>query len=658
MPIPQPPLDQRQYSFDIDSWRLNCADDAFRTAILTLENRSARFGRNSAAVEDWLHAQDAVFSNCSSNGKHLPPAAPANSPAWLLRDREYQTAAAQLYSGDSRAAATGFQQIAMDTSSPWHTIAPYLVARVLAREAESAQPDSSDKEYQKAEAQIERILAERRLASIHGMSRALLRRVRVRVEPQIAVRELARAVMQRGDEGSLRQDLWDYTTVLDRFLDDSEVWDDDARKQFDKKAATIPRRDDVTDWIVTIQSKKTSDTAHAVRRWRETRALPWFVAAISRVSGSDPAALELLSAPLAVDADSPAYWSVAFHRNRLRIESRNQAPAKAELDLLFNQPESNLPPSLVNHFRSLRMLAAPDLAGFLNFAPRVPVMVTSQMNEGETPDSFYAGAPNPRTDKLPRWDTDSIKVLNRKTPLSLWVEAAASDHVPGNLRQELVLATFARAALLDDDPTLSALAPSVSKVFPEATKYMAAVQSDPTAEARHFAAIYFLLHYANVRPYLTSGVSWHVPSHRIMDSYVNNWWCAVDSRYGLDWNGNANLAWYTTPRVDVDAGSAAFLQTSSIAQADREFEKLASTRTAPNYLTSHTLKWTREHPADSRNAEALAYAIRAGKYGCVDAQSARFSRDAFQLLQLEYGNSSWARKTPYWFNTFYPQRNQ
>src|SRR5712692_9175321 len=50
----------------------------------------------------------------------------------------------------------------------------------------------------------------------------------------------------------------------------------------------------------------------------------------------------------------------------------------------------------------------------------------------------------------------------------------------------------------------------------------------------------FLLHYANVRPFLTSGVSWHVPSSPRMDSYVNNWWCSVDSRYELDWDANPN----------------------------------------------------------------------------------------------------------------------
>src|SRR5712692_1501122 len=43
---------------------LNCQQDAFENAEATLNDRIKRFGADSAAVRDWLAAQDTVFANC------------------------------------------------------------------------------------------------------------------------------------------------------------------------------------------------------------------------------------------------------------------------------------------------------------------------------------------------------------------------------------------------------------------------------------------------------------------------------------------------------------------------------------------------------------------------------------------------------------------
>jgi hypothetical protein len=348
-----------------------------------------------------------------------------------------------------------------------------------------------------------------------------------------------------------------------------------------------------------------------------------------------------------------------YHRNRLRLETGDKAGARMELDSLLDHAPANLGKSTMNQFRSLRMFAAPDLAGFLTLAQRVPLMVTSQMNGGQTP-GFYADGPgeSPRIAvKLPRWDSDSIKVLNERTPLSIWMAASHSDQVPSHLRQELVLTTFARATQLDEDLAIVNLSTAVPTVFPDAEKYMSGLLEESTREGRHFAAVYFLLHFANVRPFLTSGVSWHTPSSPTMDSYFNNWWCAVDSVYELDWDANERLQWQPTQRTDADvaASRAAFLQANDVAEGKIEFAKLAATGPAPNYLGAETLKWAREHPTDPRIPEALAYVVRAGKYGCTDSQSWKFSRDAHVLLHSKYGNTVWAHKTPYWFKTWYPR---
>src|SRR5262249_17887051 len=113
---------------------LNCARDSFRTAAATLARRIDRFGPGSPEVTDWVEAQDAIYSNCSSAGK-IPALAKSGLPSLIQADRAYQIAAANFYSGNFDTAAQMFKDIAADPNSPWRDLAPYLVARALVRKA-------------------------------------------------------------------------------------------------------------------------------------------------------------------------------------------------------------------------------------------------------------------------------------------------------------------------------------------------------------------------------------------------------------------------------------------------------------------------------------------------------------------------------------------
>src|SRR4026207_260919 len=75
---------------------LNCQNDAFETAATTLEARISRFGSDSAALKQWVEAQDQVFANCSE-GQTMPPDLPAEADGLLRADRQYQKAAANFY---------------------------------------------------------------------------------------------------------------------------------------------------------------------------------------------------------------------------------------------------------------------------------------------------------------------------------------------------------------------------------------------------------------------------------------------------------------------------------------------------------------------------------------------------------------------------------
>jgi hypothetical protein len=89
----------------------NCGDDGFTKAAATVADRAQKFGVGSAAIQDWVSAQDAVFLNCGSADDfqwrppdqprppkvlHEPPPAMLNN-ALLKFDRQYQIAAANFY---------------------------------------------------------------------------------------------------------------------------------------------------------------------------------------------------------------------------------------------------------------------------------------------------------------------------------------------------------------------------------------------------------------------------------------------------------------------------------------------------------------------------------------------------------------------------------
>lgn len=93
-----------------------------------------------------------------------------------------------------------------------------------------------------------------------------------------------------------------------------------------------------------------------------------------------------------------------------------------------------------------------------------------------------------------------------------------------------------------------------------------------------------------------------------------------------------------------------FLNACERAAAAKEWSALQSLPAAPSWLGRETVAWAKAHPNDPRVPEALHLVVRATRYGCNDADSGKYSRQAFTLLHKRYPNSPWARKTPFWFN--------
>src|SRR5262249_49304226 len=275
----------------------NCARDSFRTAAATLARRIDRFGPGSPEVTDWVEAQDAIYSNCSSAGK-IPALAKSGLPSLIQADRAYQIAAANFYSGNFDTAAQMVKDIAADPNSPWRDLAPYLVARALVRKATlSAGPGKSDRELlAQADSQLIKVLGRADLRSVHPAASKLLNFVRFRLHPDERLRELARDILSKDAAGEFKQNLTDYTFLLDKNESDPDSGPGDAVK-----------KDDMTDWILTFQSNDKAALEHSMQRWNASRSLPWLVAALSKLEPGSAAPPDLLTAAAKIKDDSAAF---------------------------------------------------------------------------------------------------------------------------------------------------------------------------------------------------------------------------------------------------------------------------------------------------------------------------------------------------------------
>ena len=623
------------YQEDTNSFALNCTEDAHRTALHTLESRIGQFGIRSAAVLDWTRAQDQVFHNCDLRPAVFPSPAGRDLPPIIRADREYQIAAAHFYAQSYTEARDRFAAISRDASSPWRTISRYLVLRTIAR--------MSDRPVLQDNAAA--ILADPKLAPIHGMTTALLHRLGIHDGDPVYMHQLAKTLSSRGQDNGLREELWNYTTVYDARIGDSDPIASYLPAVPVKDNAQAFQEDDLTFWIFLFQSRDPASAKLCLSRWHRTRSLPWLIAALSHASYADAARAGLLDAALAVPPESPAYATVAYHYYRLLLQHGDNTSARAGLDELLN---GQIPPSQKsawNLFRGLRLMAAPNIAEFLKLAPIQPIFITDQTNTGEEPaqkgaESYYLRL----QPSLVRFASDATGILNRRTPFKILRDAAITSELPPHLRREFLVAAFARAVVLNKDAT--DLAKSLPAAAPELQTLAAAYQAEDTQDGRWFAGVFLLLHQPEVRPFLMSGVPRESPAGRI-DSYRDNWWCPLATTD----DGNLNVADRWVGRQvewQKPTQSDAFLSKQDVAGAEQEFSQMTRVGSATTFMGSVVLSYANSHRQDPRVPEALHLVVRAVRYGCNDSKSLKTARDAFRFLHLNYPKSIWTKRTPIW----------
>lgn len=621
----------------------NCLEDALRTAMATLADREQRAGAESPWFQDWLRAQDRVFANCSAAAL-VPEPAPEGAPPWLRADRDYQTAAAHFYGGRFDEAASAFERIARDPVSPWRTLAPYLVARCYARKG-TLLPTwrTVDREaLAQADAQIRRVLGDMRLSETHEAARRLLGFVRFRLAPEERLRELCRSLTAPRPGPGLRQDVVDFTLLLDRY----------RQSQAESLFAVSPDYE-LMDWVLTLQSGSPRATRHALDRWTATRSPAWLVAALSHLRADAPALDATLEASAEVKASSPAFATVSAHRVRLLIERGRHDQARALLDHLLPQARRSWPRSALNVLLGQRLRLARSVDEFVAFAPRRPSEVVNLWG----PISTAADSGRPEVERAfagPDYlDADAAWTLNRRLPLSVLGRIARAKALPRNLRAQVALSAWTRAVALGRLDAALELAPVLSDLLPETRSYLERFVAAKNDSARRFEATVLMLNVPGVNPSVASGTG-RLPPLGKLDEFRDNWWCAAEASdfsrgvfardvfarwpYGERPLGAPDTLWEETALTDEERTAAR-----------SEAARLESLPAAPSLLCRETVAWAKSHPADPRLPQTLHLAVRSSRYGCPDAHTSEFSKQAFQILHRRFPKSEWAQKTKYYY---------
>jgi hypothetical protein len=656
-PPPTPLITGGQLAYDAEthSFALNCAEDAFRVAIHTLDARRSRFGATSQAFRSWIGAQDTVFANCKGGRAQIPLEASAGLPRLIRADRDYQIAAAYFYAGDYAAALDRFRRIGLDASSTWSAISRYLVMRTLLRMTDD--PKTAQQAGAQLQAEAQATLSDAKLVSIHGMTWNLVERNGIRQRDQNYFRELARLLSAKGQDNGLREELWNYTDIYDQVIGEA---DPTALYPPSKRvSADVSRfRDaDLSDWIFSFQSQDSAVFSHCLSRWRQTRSPAWLLAALSHAGAAEADNAGLARVAAAIPEESPAYLTARFHLLRMDLELGERPAARDGLDVLLSSAALKNLPSSVNLFRGLRMLAAPNLDDFIRFAARGPVMVTLETNRGEAPGFFQEeGAKRQQTGDL--FDSDATRVLNRETPFRLLKESALIAALPRELRPEALMTAFTRGLMLGQD--ISEIARRLAETEPDLSSFTNAYLNETSDDGRRFAAAFLLLHRPEARPYFAAGISRQLRPGKL-DEYRDNWWCPVDIEIGL--NARANYGWYGTPTPNLLQKSAAavtpeFLAGNTSLESKREMDTLETLGAATDFLGGIVLPFAQTHPDDSRVPEALYWVVRAGHYGCADVNTWKTTRAAFRVLHLRYPKTSWAIRTPTWFKNDFDIRQK
>ncbi len=583
----------------------SCLGDAFRMATETLQDRESRSGSTSPELVSWVRAQDMVFMNCANPKlRAIPQPLGAQASAPARADRAYQIATAYFYSNQWDEAERRFRAIGADRASPWGKLARYLAPRVRVRRATLEPPTPDAAELGRALADLDLLLRDPDMAPMYASLRKYRSFVRAKVEPAKLFTDLSSRIVAGGTGAELGQLVADYTLLID------------ADPSLLERA---PEGDRLTTWIGVVQGVKSADIA--LRMYAAERSPLWLVAALMTAQNpADPRLAPLLTHALALPPDAPSFATARYHSHRLAL-ARGGDP-RALFDAV-QRSRSALGPaagiSTRNAFTRLAARAAPSMDAFLREATIPPAGVSE---EGYAV-LFDASAPR----ALPPEIAD---LISSGLPLSSWKDASLSTALPSPVRAHVAATTWARALLVGDRRTASAVAPAAGQLNPALRPYIERVERGRADDERRLGLVHALLKFPTLGPSVEAWTAAPAAEQGISSSSGGYFWCAAPAQPG-------------------PPAAPAFATPADREAARRERLALSRLGAGATWLALESARLAGALPRDPRVPEVLHLAVRATRYGCKDAGTQGASKRAFTVLHRQYKDSTWAKATPYYY---------
>lgn len=673
--------------FGDDEFGYVIGPDAFRVAKATLAARIKRYGLKSSQVRDWLNAQDQVFA-FHPYGKQaksvIPP--PVRSTADKLQkdDRSYQIASANFYLDNFDVAAKQFQEIAQDASSPWHSLAAYMVARARSRAVIKATATSEPAEN--VIKYLDDLIAKTQDPGVRQDLYDLERPLEYTAvfNGSEMLNKLVPRVMQKHSP-RLGGDIGDLTYTLDegpyaaasRDLDQANAQTgsaDEAKATKAEKQQRANRVDvrqyDLTDWLVTIQDEtnyfyftneekaraqvaRAKRAEHALAQWRSKRTLPWLVAAVCTNGLRESSIADLLAAALKVPPSSPAYATASFYINDALIaQHRDRATVQKRAQQLLVRKD--LPPTSRNLFRTQLMAVAHSPNEYLRnvfmesaeYALDYSCFLPSDKRKW-TGYSGFTTAP-------PVIDIPVADDLNRNLPLSYWVQLANDKSLDHEMHGRIVRSTWVRAQLLNKPEIAASLSPAFKAAYPALSAPIDRYTAAPPGAAKQVALAALILKNFGMTPYLDPGVERHKVAVTDFDWYNSNFWLPLpmkqtkrtgeeeDYEYPSVNRPNINKS-YTCVRDYERPGIRHLLSAAEQRQADAETAAILANHPS-SFLGNIVFAYAAAHP-DEREVPKLLYKIvRLPKWTQSSPIGSRYSRLAWSILHKHYPKSKWTEK--------------
>lgn len=609
----------------------NCQTSAFETASKKLKELITKYGASSNEVNQWLQAQDEVFSNCGSPSygeKPKPAAIPAPLPATadqsLQKDRFYQIAAANFYAQNLENAQKEFEAIAADAASPWKQVSAYLAVRSMIRQATLAKTLDL-KILGQAQNRIKELSADPAYAGMSADLASLNSFISARLDPAQHLQELAKEKLTTASTCEL-------TKTIDSLTGDGNDADS-AISDYAKLPASLKALDSI-DWIVSFQTSDEASNKHALEKWKQTHSLPWLVAAAAAADSDNPDADAIINAAEG-QSNTPAKWTLRYHSNRLNIGKDRLGTVRANLDKILSAPPVDLPVSSLNQFKTQRLTLAKSLDEIVRFGLQNPAGICTSGGTEQVPDDVADLEKHDQAAIVPVVFTpEAADIIDNKLPLSAIKELANNKMIPNNLRSHLAWTAWVRAVLIGDNATAKTLAETLKTLNKAKQPLVDGYLNATTPEARKFAATFLMMQFSSAQPNVGYGPLTE-------DGYgdASGWW----------WAASPTVKYDVQSATPIETFEPEFLNATQKAQVQKEITKLKAVPTAPDYFAQTVLAWAKTHPTDDRLPKALHFAVKSTRYGITDNDTSDLSKECFQLLHTRYKTSPWTKKTPYWY---------